>query len=39
MLEAKKEASFGGLPTRQTCHLAGPPVYEPVSLLASSRAL
>ena len=37
-LGAKKEASFGGLPTRQTCHLAGPPVYEPASLLASRRA-
>jgi len=37
MLEAKKEVSFGGLPTHQTCHLAGPPVYEHASLLASWR--
>jgi hypothetical protein len=35
ILEAKKEVSFGGLPIRQTCHLAGPPVYEHASLLAS----
>src|SRR4029077_14449018 len=35
---AKKEVSFGGLPTHRTCHLAGPPVYEPVSPLARSTA-
>jgi len=37
-LESQEKGEFGGLPTRLTCHLAGPPVYEPASLLASTRA-
>ena len=24
--------NFGGLPNRQTCQLAGPPVYEPIAI-------
>jgi hypothetical protein len=37
-LESQERGEFGGLPTHLTCHLAGPPVYEPASPLASRRA-
>jgi hypothetical protein len=37
-LEGQERGEFGGLPTRLTYHLAGPPVYEPASPLASRRA-
>jgi hypothetical protein len=30
-----KEGEFRGLPTRKTCHKAGPPVYEPAIRVAS----
>ena len=33
-----RKVSFSGLPHRQTCHLAGPPVYEPVLYPASQAA-
>jgi hypothetical protein len=37
--KAKEGTAFGGLPTRQTCQLAGPPVYEPASHPASAAAV
>jgi len=37
-LKSQEKGELGGLPTRWTSHLAGPPVYEPVSRLASRRA-
>jgi hypothetical protein len=36
-LESQERGEFGGLPTHLTCHLAGPPVYEPLPPLASAR--
>jgi len=37
--KAKEGAAFGGLPTRQTCQLAGPSVYEPASHPASAATV
>ena len=32
-----KEGETQRLPNRRTCHLAGPPVYEPLLSVASER--